>query len=144
MCANKVVIESAEEFAKYGNSILSVNVMFIPASSVIEFDMDGAVPIPGTHAIHFVKRKVRDSGGFELSFFKNSQFQVPGAEHIIGTASYSSNHITSSFKPSPNCQDHENVPSTSTAGIFDKDIQSDDSDGEDDSHGTGTLEVRFS
>ena len=66
---------SAMQFIEYGNQIINIinpNVLFVTAPD--EFEICTVVQIPGTWAIHFMKRKINGEQ-VHLDLYLNSQFE---------------------------------------------------------------------
>ena len=54
--SNKIVIESAKEFAEYANKVTSIEVYHLPKDEIIVPDITGSKYIKGTLSIHHVER----------------------------------------------------------------------------------------
>ncbi|XP_072027771.1 uncharacterized protein [Amphiura filiformis] len=126
--ANKVVIESAEQFATYADSTLGIHVSFTPADSIAVFDIDPVVKVPGMQTVHYVEHKISDDGVCELHLFKNSQFQAPGAEPRIGTASYDFSQLSATYTPYVQADSQDEPGTSGSAATNDDDDSDSDSD----------------
>ena len=71
--SKQVVINSAKQFAEYGNSVVSgINVIYIGDECMVsKIDESGSKPVPGTLLVRCVERIVQD-GKYTLNFYKSS------------------------------------------------------------------------
>ena len=105
---NKVIINTAREFADAANNFTKIEVVYVDKSEIEHPEVDDAPPITGTLKIHHVKRT-----GEHLDFKINSPYFVTD-EPTFKKQCYGAEDIDVSIDDQPSTSGNENV-STATS-----------------------------